>query len=105
MFIEPDSTIYQRIKADTQKVINVSGGPEALRSMYRNHTQTRFVWDMFRAGPGYAENTCDLYALDYDDDQVETLLIQICKELGLIQTNNDLHHEQEALKCHSCNHS
>ena len=84
MKIKPDSAIYQKIAAAMEKVIRVSGGAENLRNMYRNHTQTRLVWDVFWATN---DNTCthDLYLMGCNDDHIETMLRRICKQLGLIE--------------------
>lgn len=85
MQITPDSAVYQGIVAAMEKVINVSGGPEALCKMYRNQTQTRFVWDVFWATNDITYNVDDLHRMGCNDDHIETMLNSICKQHGLIQ--------------------
>ena len=86
MKIKPDSPIYQKIEAAIQKVIDVSGGAKALQILYRSRTETRLVWDMFWATNDSDSFACDLYAMGCNDNHVETMLIRICKQLGLITT-------------------
>lgn len=83
MQITPDSAVYRKIAAAMGKVVSVSGGPEALRNMYRNRSQNRLVWDVFWAADSTYLN--DLRNMVCDDDYIETMLIRICKQLGLIQ--------------------
>lgn len=80
-------SIYQRIKTDMQRVVDVSG-LENLKIMYRNKGNISLAWDVFWASPNSRTLADILYSLGFEDQQFETLLSNICKELDLVTTSN-----------------
>ena len=79
--------LYQRIKADMQTVIDISG-LENLKTLYRNKGNNRLAWDVFWASPNSRAHANGLYSIGFDDPKLETLLIRICRELDLTTTTN-----------------
>lgn len=82
MKISPNAAIYRKIEAATQCVIHACKGPETLRDMYRNQTTTRLVWDVF-----WATNNSQTFYRElstHSDNHIETMLIRICTQHGLV---------------------